>query len=89
MIGEETPERALAKVIDRQARDIERLVAEVERLRGVARAAKVIDRRLRAAALRAKARNEDVGDSGGMGVLVYGVANGQFSPDWAALEELA
>ena len=30
---EETPERALAKVIDRQARDIERLRAEVERLR--------------------------------------------------------
>ena len=31
---EETPERALARVIDRQARDIERLTAEVERLRG-------------------------------------------------------
>ena len=32
---EETPERTLARVIDRQARDLERLTAEVERLRGV------------------------------------------------------
>ena len=35
---EETPERALVRVIDRQARDVERLTAEVERLRGGLRA---------------------------------------------------
>ena len=42
---EETPERALAPVIDRQAQDIERLTAEASRLRGVVKAGKEAHRR--------------------------------------------